>query len=291
MEMPDLALAEKYLRFVGYYRLSGYWLTFEHSNSSSSGLDRSHRFIQGTSFSQVVDLYVFDRKLRLLCMDAIERIEVAVRTCWAHEVSLATDSHGYLQRDNFTPSWLFDKNLYALIEEVGRSHDQFIRHYQQKYTDPTYPAIWMITEVMSLGSLSKWYKTLASMKLKKRIAHLFHLSAPLLDSILHNLTWVRNVCAHHSRLWDRTLTVGLKAPRCEGLASLLVEDVRHYKLYNSLAVCVYLMNEINPDSQWLNKMQALLQNHSQNLTHMGFPEDWSKRWRQVHGLSWSANIS
>lgn len=79
MDVPDRQRAAHYLRHLNYYRLRGYWLPFE-SGIADNG---DHRFQAGTMFEHVLERYVFDRELRLLVMDAIERIEVSVRTHWA----------------------------------------------------------------------------------------------------------------------------------------------------------------------------------------------------------------
>jgi len=77
LEIPDHEQAAHYLYHLNYYRLSGYMLPFQEGTE--------HHFQAGTTFEHVLNLYLFDRKLRLLLMDAIERIEVSVRTPWANQ--------------------------------------------------------------------------------------------------------------------------------------------------------------------------------------------------------------
>jgi len=92
---------EHYLSHIGYYRLSAYWLPFEIPDSENNG-SRNHKFQLGTSFDQILSLYIFDRKLRLLIMEAIERIEVAVRSRWAGAMALRHGgSHAYMQSEQF----------------------------------------------------------------------------------------------------------------------------------------------------------------------------------------------
>lgn len=90
----DLARVEHYLAHIGYYRLSAYCLTYE--TPTATGESRLHQFQSGTTFEQVLSLYIFDRKLRLLVMEAIERVEVAVRTSWAHAMSMRHGSHAHM---------------------------------------------------------------------------------------------------------------------------------------------------------------------------------------------------
>ena len=78
MVIDDEASARHYLQHISYYRLRAYWLTYE--TPAAAG---DHAFRPGTRFEDVLALYVFDRQLRLLVMDAIERVEVALRAGWA----------------------------------------------------------------------------------------------------------------------------------------------------------------------------------------------------------------
>jgi len=85
MAVPDEARALDFLKRVGYYRLSGYFFPFRQGAEDDAGnFFRKDEFIEGSSFDKVIDLYLFDRKLRLLALDAIERIELAVQVDIAH---------------------------------------------------------------------------------------------------------------------------------------------------------------------------------------------------------------
>lgn len=80
MVIDDPAEAEFYLQHLNYYRLAAYWLPFE-------GDHASHAFRAGTRFAEVLNLYIFDRELRLLLLDAIECVEVSVRSQWAYQLA------------------------------------------------------------------------------------------------------------------------------------------------------------------------------------------------------------
>lgn len=84
MSIPDRKRAAHYLRHIGYYRLSAYWLPFE--KPAPRAAERSHEFIAGTEFEHVLTRYVFDRKLRILLLEALERIEVSIRACWVNSL-------------------------------------------------------------------------------------------------------------------------------------------------------------------------------------------------------------
>lgn len=151
MDVPDRHKAEHYLRHISYYRLRAYWLPFEEPVAA----DGDHIFRARTSFEDVLSLYVFDRQMRLLVMDAIERIEVSLRAVWAHHMAMKYGSHGCLDVLHYARSDHHTKALTSLIEEVERSRDTFVAHYKRKYGDPPLPPVWMAAEVLSLGQLSK----------------------------------------------------------------------------------------------------------------------------------------
>jgi abortive infection bacteriophage resistance protein len=99
--IADELRAKHYLRFVGYYRLAGYALPFQVNYNA----DGSHRFLDGVSFEDILDLYVFDRKLRLAVMDAVERIEVAFRAQFSQTMSEVRGPHGFMDAAHFVPSY------------------------------------------------------------------------------------------------------------------------------------------------------------------------------------------
>ena len=66
MAIVDPRLAQHCLQHISYYRLSAYWLFFEHPKGQAGP-----RFKPGTTFEEVVALYEFDRNLRLLVLDAV----------------------------------------------------------------------------------------------------------------------------------------------------------------------------------------------------------------------------
>jgi len=149
MSIPDHNRACHYLAHLNYYRLGAYWLPFEADHST-------HQFKTGTTFEDVLHLYIFDRELRLLVMDAIERIEVSVRTQWAYHLGHIYGAHAFLDKSIFNNGNQYQRCIKNLKEEIDRSQETFINHYRNKYDDLELPPIWAVVEVMSLGQLSKW---------------------------------------------------------------------------------------------------------------------------------------
>jgi abortive infection bacteriophage resistance protein len=179
------------------------------------------------------------------------------------------------------------KCLASLKEEIDRSHEVFIQHYLRKYTDPPLPPLWAACEVMSLGSLSKWFENLAARADRKRIADAYDLDEGTLASFLHHLTTLRNVCAHQARLWNRRFTVTMKIPRTRPVAAVRAfhqgKDAER-RIYNSLTLLAHLANVITPGNDWLVRVRALVETApTVDPTAMGFPPDWKRRplWRDA----------
>ena len=157
-----------------------------------------HIRLNQMSFEDILNLYTFDRELRLLLMDAIERIEVSLRTQWAYHFSKYYGAHAYLDPSLHKNPYWHAANLKSLFEELTRTDEKFIEHYQNTYTVPSSPPAWVICEVMSLGLLSRWLKSLKPSEVRADIARIYHLPDPVLTSFVEHLAYVRNFCAHHS---------------------------------------------------------------------------------------------
>ncbi|KFC74546.1 Abortive infection bacteriophage resistance protein [Bosea sp. LC85] len=271
MAVPDPARAEHFLRHISYYRLRAYWLPFE----QPAAADGDHTFRKGTSFEDALQLYMFDRHLRLLVMDAVERIEVSLRGGWAHHLAVTYGPHGYINPQIYGDPANYATALASLIEEIGRSRDTFIIHYGRKYSDPQLPPIWMAAEVMSLGRLSKWIGNLGARADRQAIAKTYGLDEKVLLSIAHHLTVVRNICAHHGRLWNKQFTVTMMVPNSPGSLKLAMNPQTTRKLYNTLATVGYMLQVIAPGSEWRRHLIELLDAYPlAPPAEMGFPANW-----------------
>nr|WIE92055.1 Abi family protein [Mesorhizobium sp. WSM4875] len=278
MAVPDHAVASHCLQHISYYRLRAYWLPFEEASPAPG----DHKFKAGTSFDDVLALYVFDRKLRLLVMDAVERIEVSLRGSWAHHLAMKYGPHGYLDPTLYRRTDRFAQAFAQLIDDIKRSKDTFILHYKGKYDDPEHPPIWMTAEVISLGQLSMWLSNLKHRPDRQAIAKPFGLDEMILLSLAHHLTYIRNICAHHGRLWNKQITVKMTVPKYPMSLKAGMNSAVLGRIYNTLAVLGYLMNIVAPGSQWRHELIALVDSCSlADPTAMGFPAEWKKlpAWR------------
>ena len=187
MIISDQREAAHYLQFISYYRLSGYFFHFQNRD----GTDNKEKFLPDISFQKIINIYVFDRELRLLVMDAVERIEVAFRTQLINVMCQKCGPHWFMDSRYFVDynhSDLINKldemvREYAESKRRGRPKGElFINHYAEKYADPKYPPCWMLAEVLSLRTWSVIYSKLKYRDCQKAIAGSFGVSNEVLAS-------------------------------------------------------------------------------------------------------------
>lgn len=273
MFIGNLEEAKHYLSYINYYRLSAYWLPFEANH-------QTHVFNSNTSFSSVLDVYIFDRELRLWVLDAIERVEVAFRCQFAYHLGSKYGANALLNPALFNSpvkKWSYDKSHQELNDEFRRNKEQFIEHFKQKYCD-TLPPVWIAAEMMTFGQLSKWYANLDERTDRNAIAHIFDFDETNFVSLMHHLAVVRNVCAHHSRLWNRSFPFDIKLPakRPASVVSSLNPQAPK-KIYNTLVLLAYLLDRISPSHHWRKRLHELLTHHAISTKNMGFPDNWQSR--------------
>lgn len=255
------------LRSVSYYRLSGYWFPFQQKDGS---------FRPGTSLTEVWARYTFDRRLRTLVMDAIERVEVCLRTELVYHLSHEQGAFGYLHRaclPNLSDAEHRDF-LARLTTEHARSRERFIEHFRTAYGDMhVLPPYWMMAELMTFGTLLTLFRG-SPTTVKKRIASRFGVTSAVLESWLRTLNVVRNICAHHGRMWNRELTYRPLIPRKDTRWHSPVE-VTGDRLFGILTILKYLLDEIAPQSGWTTRLQALRECYpTVPIRSMGYPQGW-----------------
>ncbi|MDZ3833123.1 MAG: Abi family protein [Sphingopyxis sp.] len=276
MIVADEPAAEAWLRHVSYYRLSAYWLYFEHPKGQVGP-----RFLPGTTFERVTALYDFDRLLRRLLMRGTEHVEVALRGSWAYHLAGLGDGHSYLDASLYSDRTDYHLRLSKLAGEVGRSNETYIKHYRQNYDLPALPPVWMVAEMMSFGHLSRWYSSLADRALRTRIAAPLGLPETVLVPLVRHVTDIRNICAHHGRLWNRGfLTPPKLAQKPKSLQATIDQNATQApaKLYNGICMIGHVINTVAPDSTWLADVAAHIATHPEgDIRSMGFPANWLQR--------------
>jgi abortive infection bacteriophage resistance protein len=259
------------LRVVNYYRLSAYWHVFRNPDDF---------FRPGTDFESVWMRYVFDRRMRIGVMDAIERVEVAVRTQLVyHHSHLFGNPFSYADDPMALPGLTLveqKKFLEQISKETIKSGEAFVRHFRSKYGDvhPCMP-VWMATEVMTFGGLLTFYRGVPS-DVQKSVATVFGVHHEVFLSWLNALNSIRNVCAHHGRLWNRVLGVKPKIPHRKNDPRwhhpIVVSNER---LFCILTILKHCLDRIAPQSRWPERIFALWNEFRDiPLKDMGFPANW-----------------
>lgn len=277
MRIADEDRARHYLAHLNYYRLRGYWMGLEVPAENGD-----HAFRSNVCFDDVIALYDFDRRLRLEINDAIERIEVSFRTRWAYVLGCKTGCP-IAHRD----ASLFNAHHAQLIHGIERIYAErnevFLKHYLDRGEEPP---IWALCEVLSLGELSKWLRSLKHHADRDEIASAYGIHEAPFCSFVEHLSFVRNACAHHARLWNRRLVVGtMRLPKkpAELVTQLQKAPERFQRIYNTLTVLAWLMRIISPGSEWRARIRALVEERPDLWDDMGFPPEWRSfdLWREV----------
>ena len=257
--------AHKLLQYVNYYRLSGYMIPFQEKGT--------HNFRTGTTLDDVICLYMFDRKLRLLIMDAVERIEIAIRSVLSNHMSIECGSHWFTSPSHFKDSFNhgeFMKKIDHAINDAGK-HQTFIRHYLDKYDTPSFPPSWMLFEILDFGTLSRIYSALPLIR-QKEIAKPFGFPPRIIVSWLHTLSALRNLCAHHARLWNRVF--GISPKRAKELSKHFDQNDR---LYSQIVVIIALLDQITGRHLWIKNLKNLLGEYPDiPRKNMGFIKNWEQ---------------
>ena len=263
--IPDIQRAERHIATVGYYRFMGYGKHFFDN--------KSQRFHAGTTYDHLWETYKFDRKLRLLTLDAIERIEVAMRTAVSNVMSMAHGAHWFMNPAVFKIPTNMTSLCASLKAELPSKQNEITRHYYSKYSSPDLPPSWMIMECISMGT---WVKTLGKLKQteQKRIAAAIPINYIYLVSWASSLGWVRNVCAHHGVLWNRINMRPPKTPQSAGYPSIAGKETSYF----ATAVIAYgLLKLIVTKSTWADRLEMLFTEYSTiNIADMGFEPSWKR---------------
>lgn len=267
--------AEHYLSHISYYRLGEYWYSMQADKEQ-------HTFKPKSKFSDVIALYNFDRELRLLLFDVIEKIEISLRTKLIYHLSHEFDPWWFQNFDIFNDSKALVKTLANLEEELERTKDETIKKHNKKHKDDLrFPPAWKSLEQTSFGALSKLYGNLKNTITSKDIIAEEYgaVNHTYLPSWLQSIAQIRNYCAHHSRLWNKNLPGApklLSKPPHEW-----VEDVpkqhEFQKLYIHLCLLKYMLNIIQPENKFTERLNNLFETYKNvDPDALGMKENWQQ---------------
>ena len=259
-----------HLKHINYYRLSAYFRPFTVNQ-------KGDEFLPETTFNDGLILYEFDQRLRMIILTASKRLEVSLRTQIAYHIAHNYDTFGHLDAELFTSPDDHQLLMATQQKELERADEEFLAHFKHDYQLDS-PPIWAACELWSLGLTSRFFSQLKRDQDRKKIARIYGVHESSLRSFLHHFTTVRNIAAHHGRLWNRWFTIGMKIPNTEIFNNFSDEPQDARKIYNTLTMLIHLMDIIEPQAPFGKELEALLQLIPKDKHRlMGFPMDWKKR--------------
>ncbi|MBD8043554.1 Abi family protein [Arthrobacter sp. Sa2BUA2] len=274
---PDVAI--KQLQHVNYYRLSGYWYSFRRH----SGQHREDDFYPGTILQDVVKLYNFDEALRTATFACLTPIELTVRALLGHELGLL-DECAHLKPGILGPQAgkgaIYSTWLKRYEKSLRESKEDFVSHHRVRYGG-TLP-VWAAVEILDWGALTYLYG-FAPRGIQDSVADKFGLTAPQLGSWMKSLNVVRNICAHHGRLFNRVHAIKPKLPKVGQYPHLDETRNEMNRTFGQLSLIQHMLHHRGIGRPQL--LPAVLRSYPDvkllPLSHTGAPANWgeSALWR------------
>ena len=272
--------ARQVLRTVGYSRLTTYWLPlFEPGRVGE-------RFRAGATFSDAYARYQLDSRLRRIVLYCTDHIEVALRARVAYEAShFYGTGHWLLRPEAYRDYGKALQTVSAVLDSFGQSRDGFAREYREVYAEQSpVPPAWLALEVLTFDRLARLFINLREGAIRRAVADDFDLPDQVLLSWLRSLQSLRNIAAHHGRLWNRAL---LKEPRWPNRfeharyawVAQWQREGESVKFYAGLCCMAWLIDEINPRNTLRGRLDEAIAAIDGPLrralqAEMGFPDDW-----------------
>jgi abortive infection bacteriophage resistance protein len=261
------AKAVHLLENISYYRLSGYWFPLLADK-------KAHIFKPGSTIQTAFNLYCFDRELRQLVLAEIEKIEVSVRAKISYIMAHKHGPFWFQNQAIFKEPLKHAVTLTKINSEFTRSDEEFVQAFKQNYSN-SLPPSWMMTEITSFGAMSQLYKNLKPGREKREIAHFYGLSDSIFVTWLHSIVYLRNVCAHHTRLWNRAMSIRPQMPNAPKKTWLQNAQIHNNRTYFILSMVAYLLQSVNPHNKFKVKFKNLLHKYPNvDPKALGFPSNW-----------------
>ncbi|SIQ10141.1 Abortive infection bacteriophage resistance protein [Maribacter ulvicola] len=219
-----------------------------------------------------------------MILNQIEKIEVSIRAIIAYECSNELGVFWLSEKDNFKIFKEYTSCINAIFNEINRSKELFLQEYKNNYTEELPPS-WITLEVCSFGSLSRIYSNLNSGLNKRKIADKFGLNEKVFETWIHSMVYIRNVCAHHSRLWNKRIKIKVELPKKTTGPWInnfnIIDDrdgsSRNIKdrTYFSICMIKYLLDQINPNNTFKEKLSELyIKYPNVDLSALGYTKNW-----------------
>lgn len=264
------------LKSIGFYRLRGY--SFHLYDNSTK------KYVPGTRFEDIIKLYQFDQELSFLIFSMISKIEVALRVRLVEALLIYGDALILQDSSIFKDKKMYWQNMSTIASEIARSNDVFIKHNFENHEGEV--QVWAVVEVLSFGTLSKIIKNLktgtdsaysilvSDYKYISKKGNLVKPSQKMFASWVQAISVLRNMCAHNSRIYNRTIHTTPEILEADKVGAAPA----HNGLYQILLAMKYLRSS---DEEWrlfVNELDKLIQNNSSVISFaaMNMPTDWKE---------------
>lgn len=194
---PKVA-AEK-IEAIGYERLRIYFLSRRDLHNLPG-----RPFLPNTSYRDIIQLYECDMKLRDACFVAVGQFELLFRNSISEALSRAYGSHPYSDPSAFKDAASQRDAVSSFRKIYKQSKDGRARHYAATYSTPALPPIWTMKEFLTFGAASRIFQCLSG-SIRSAVAKDFGVDKePVFTAWVECLVDLRNICAHHDRLFNRS---------------------------------------------------------------------------------------
>ena len=264
---------QKELERTSYYRISGYSFPYQDKQNND-------QFIVKNAWKYIKSDYELDASLRHLLFEVIGLIEITLRTQLIYQMSIVHGANWYSNTNLFRDSSKLTTDHNDLLKNWNRSSDLFVNHYKNTYDTNKEPPAWMIFETTTFGSLSRYFENIKLKDAgKNAICNYWHITDrkdyPIFSNWLKNVNTIRNICAHHSRLFSRVFPYkAMPLTNCND-KSFVMNWQNNTKVYASICIIKNMLSICAPDYKFERKLKTVLRHATpKQLAVMGFPKKW-----------------
>lgn len=272
LDVTDRQHVARLLLDHNYYRLSGYWRYYQQAPHLGD-----NQFRPDASMATIERVYAFDASLRQTLLEGLADFEVAFRSRFAYFIATMHGPCTYLRQSSYRPETVHrrDRTVVNLAEEVQasilsdlrRSREDYIRHHVER-SEPI--PIWVAVESLSFGTISKAYRLFADDDVRYKVSRTFEVPDPLfLASLGHSFSVLRNICAHHGRVWNRRPEVPLKV--LKSLKHDRDKSIYHQTPWAWLVMLAFLVDKIRRDQTFSSKLWDLIDDHEEFQEGLKYP--------------------
>lgn len=289
LDVPNRAQAVAALKRIGYYRLSAY--TYPLRLPGSEPKTRRSEFREGSSLQDALALYSFDEKLRTALLSGLQQLEVALRVQIAYNLG-KQNMFGHLDTTHLKES----ECSLIIGNKCETAYEKWLEHYSRQQSDAKYEdyvkhfilnydgklPIWVATEFMSFGQLTKLYGFLQDKEATKIAKNLgVIVGRDLLSGWLRALNTLRNLCAHNARIWNRATVFPPTRPAQKVTPTIIqhLSQANNERIYFLAALIAYLLIQADPNTAWPAQFRTAVRKFvpvsgmtAENT--MGFPDNW-----------------